>query len=501
MTTRHTGLVRRSAVAASLAAAIAMSVSASSLQTTIHFYADDPLDREPESQDASSVRSWEVSDEFELFESSVRSRGDRSDVRALNINTLDEVPDSGWFTNRLGWEVKAAAVVQQEPAGHGPAPGPLTIVEGKPAGIQPGFVVDDERGQRFFLKFDPPSNPDMASGAELISTKVFHVFGYFVPENFVTRIRPDMLVIGDGATSRRDGRTHRFTRRDLDDILARAARAADGSYRALASKAIPGRSIGPFRYYGTRPDDPNDIFPHEHRRELRGMRVLAAWVNHHDVKSNNSFDTVVDANGRKVLRHYVLDFGATLGSGSIEAQKRRAGNEFLWEARPTLITMLTLGFYMRPWLKVDYPDIPAVGRIEGDYFDPEAWKPDFPNPAFANARPDDTFWAARRVAAFTDDVIQSIVRTAEFSDPRADPFLTEVLIKRRDKVLRRWLTAINPVVDFAIDQRGALTFRNAAVEAGVASPASQYTVQWARFDNRTGSAQVLGGGGGGGGER
>ena len=60
--------------------------------------------------------------------------------------------------------------------------------------------------------------------------------------------------------------------------------------------------------------------------------------------------------------------------------------------------MLTLGFYVRPWIKVDYPDIPALGRIEATYFMPEEWKPEYPNPAFANARPEDRFWAARILA-------------------------------------------------------------------------------------------------------
>ena len=55
----------------------------------------------------------------------------------------------------------------------------------------------------------------------------------------------------------------------------------------------------------------------------------------------------------------------------MQAQSPRAGNEFIWDARPTFITMLTLGFYVRPWIKVEYPDIPSIGRIESTYFNPE----------------------------------------------------------------------------------------------------------------------------------
>ena len=39
----------------------------------------------------------------DTFENSFYWPGDRTpDVRAQNVNTLDEVPDSNWFTNRLG---------------------------------------------------------------------------------------------------------------------------------------------------------------------------------------------------------------------------------------------------------------------------------------------------------------------------------------------------------------------------------------------------------------
>src|SRR4029453_13129957 len=237
----------------------------------------------------------------------------------------------------------------------------------------PGFTIRDGAGQRYFIKFDPPSNPEMASGAEVISTKFFHAFGYHVPENYLAPIRRESLVIGESALVEDDnGRRRQMDTRDLDALLKRGARHSDGNYRVLASKALAGKPVGPFRYYGTRPDDPNDIFPHEHRRELRGLLVFAAWLNHDDSRSINSLDTLVTAAaGRPIGRHHPLAFGSALGSATTAAQSTRAGNEFLWESRPTFITMLTLGFYVRPWVKVKYPDLPAIGRFESNYFQPD----------------------------------------------------------------------------------------------------------------------------------
>ena len=70
--------------------------------------------------------------------------------------------------------------------------------------------------------------------------------------------------------------------------------------------------------------------------------------------------------------------------------------------------MLTLGFYVRPWIKVDYPEIPSVGRIEAEYFNPDEWKPEYPNAAFRNARADDRFWAARIVAAIPPEAVRRL---------------------------------------------------------------------------------------------
>ena len=46
----------------------------------------------------------------------------------------------------------------------------------------------------------------------------------------------------------------------------------------------------------------------------------------------------------------------------------------------------------------------------------------------------------------------------------------------------------------ALSNAGELTFANAAERAGVATPAQAYLVQWAKFDNATGTATAVGDG-------
>ncbi len=460
---------------------------------TPRFYPDDPIARDPETQDASGVDRTRVSGTYDLLESSFRDAGDKEPRRAVNINTVDEVPDSSWFTNRVGARpMSIDEIVRGPDRGTGPT-GRWEIISIKSEGVTPGFTMRDESREIYWIKFDPRSNPEMASGAEVIATKLFHAFGYHVPENYLASFRREQLSIGAGATAKdEDGKDEPLQWRHVDAVLEKAARGPDGSYRVLASRNLPGEPLGPFRYHGTRPDDPNDIFPHEHRRELRGLLVFSAWLNHDEVRSSNTLDTLIRADGRAIVRHHLLDFGSTLGSGSVQAQSRRAGNEFVWEARPTLITMLTLGLYVRPWIKVPYPDLAAVGRFESSYFDPALWKPDYANPAFRLAGADDRFWAARIVAAVPEEAVRAVVGAAKYTDQRATDYLVDTLLVRRRKVLNTWLNGTSPIVRPALDGSGQLTFENAAVSAGIAAPAEKYTIEWSRFDNASNAHHPVG---------
>jgi hypothetical protein len=455
------------------------------------FYPDDPIWRDEDTAfDASKAAPQEDSNAYDFIVNSFANPGERRNVRALNVNTLDEVPDSSWFTNRIGRrELSVDELVR------GPDRGPNVvslagwrIVRDKGSGVQPGFRMTDPSGQLYQIEVDPPSNPEMATGAEIIGTAFYHAFGYHVVEVALTEFDPDELVIAEDATIRDlyNGRRRPFERRDLDDVLRRGARQANGRYRALVSRFAPGRPLGNFRYYGTRPDDPNDIVPHEHRRELRAARVFGAWLNHDDSRGVNSLDMLEPrAAGGGAIKHYMFDFGSILGSGTVFAQARRAGNEYIFEHAPGWHALWTFGFGVRPWMRIEYPDVPAsVGRFEGDAFDPVGWKPEYPNTAFENMRPDDAFWGARIVARFSDDAIRAIVGKARYSDPAAADYLTAALIKRRDKVLAAWLNGVNPVVDPVLDA-GVLTFGNAAVAARVAEPPRGYTLHWFRLDNAT----------------
>src|SRR5687767_11338682 len=67
------------------------------------FYNDDPTSRIVDSQDASAVKERDIDLLYDTIENSFHRPGDQTpNVRAQNLNTVDEVPDSNWFTNRLG---------------------------------------------------------------------------------------------------------------------------------------------------------------------------------------------------------------------------------------------------------------------------------------------------------------------------------------------------------------------------------------------------------------
>jgi hypothetical protein len=325
---------------------------ASSQAAAPKFYPDDPLSREPETQDASRAEGTSINLFADVLVNLFMKPGDRTPgVRAGNINTIDEVPDSGWFTNRLGARPMTAADISRGAnVGPGPAPGRWTVIGAKLSGAAPGFRVRDSLGEVWFLSLDVKGAPRRATGAIAVASRLYWALGYHQVEQYVASFRPGDLDIPETTTfETRAGYSRPMNPEDIDQVLGQSARDPDGSYRVMAARLIPGRIVGGFRYYGTRPDDPNDIVPHEHRRELRALQVFGAWTNFVDMKALNTIDTVVEENGRHVIRHYLQDVGSMFGTGAYEPHDWDQGHEYLYEGSATWRRLVTAGFYLQPW--------------------------------------------------------------------------------------------------------------------------------------------------------
>jgi hypothetical protein len=106
----------------------------------------------------------------------------------------------------------------------------------------------------------------------------------------------------------------------------------------------------------------------------------------------------------------------------------------------------------------------------------------------------DAFWAANLLTYFTDEVLRAIVATGQISDPEAANYLTETLIKRRDKCIRYWIRQTNPLDRFAVNADGSeVTFDNAALRAGAGQGTATYKVQWSALDNLKNEERTVGG--------
>ncbi len=273
-------------IAATLALVTALAVASPSglleaqrARTGTKFFADDPLMKVADTQDAAKVQPRELSLTYDASINLFGRPGLKDVGRAESVNTIDEVPDSAWFTNRTA--LVADEIRRGVTDDTGPAPGDWTVSR-KSNGVSPGFTITDQRGRRYFIKFDPPGLPELGTGTEAVVTRLFHALGYYVPQLNIGTLRRENLVIGADATVRLpNGGRRRMHHSDIDEQLSRAERNPDGSYRVSFANALEGKPLEGFKYEGTRSDDPNDVVPHENRRELRGSAGVQRLAESH----------------------------------------------------------------------------------------------------------------------------------------------------------------------------------------------------------------------------
>jgi hypothetical protein len=451
---------------------------------------DDPIQKLPEVGSAQNAGVQSINAIYDFMYHSAKYKTPPA-TPSLGVNTLGEVPDSSWFTNRPPLTTEE---LQKGARFHGGPQPPFTVVAGKTEGVTPGFRIKDGRGLTYFIKVDPQTNPEMATSADVMGALFLYAAGYNVPENYILLAHREDFRLSEQATiTALSGKKHPMKRSQLEKILDAVPVESDGRIRLMASLSVSGRIIGPFRYEFVRSDDPNDLIPHDRRRDLRGLEVLFAWLNHTDAKGDNSLDSVAGKGPDARIVHHLLDFGDSFGSDSDIAKDPRHGQEFwLPTTREQTNRAMTLGLVPTSWEKAKYPhQLPAVGNFTATGFYPLTWKPNYPNPAFLEMTPQDAYWGAKRVMSFSNEDIRAVVEQGQFSNPAVADYITKVLIARRDLVGKAWFSQVAPLEDFVV-ANGKLRFTDLGQKYGVLS-ASIYSYSWFSFDNQSGRKSPVAG--------
>jgi hypothetical protein len=355
----------------------------------------------------------------------------RGAARALDLNSIDEVPTSTWFAVH---PAAATPVAIDHSA-------PLQVLDARFDGPDPYLVVRDARGTRYWLDFDAPGAPERRTAAAIVSSRLLRAAGYATLDCDIEAITREELALTPGASLTGEfGGADQLTAKDLDRFLGRSSLAANGGKARVAASRIPaGTALGSFGERGVRADDPNDRIPHQDRRSLRGFALFAAWLDYATFREDRTLDVYL--NPQRFVRHYIRGLARTLGAGPRAPQERA----------PEGFVALT-----------------APG------FDPRAWAPLDPCAGFEALGWGDALWATRRLLAVTPEQIQEAVEAARLSDREQAVFLAGALMERRERIARAWLDHVNGADRFTVRRsapgRWVLEFEDLGVRAGLRLP-------------------------------
>lgn len=435
--------MRRALVLVALAGCVHGAVSARFADRPVVTASDDanPI---PEPEERAYYSRAYLADAL-VFRPMYESLDPRERKPALDTNALDEVPSSTWFTNRLGVRTvtpeEAVTGVDSQAA---PVL-PFTIIHAKKGGANPGFIAKDSRGVKYLVKFDTAANPGQQTATDAIVNRILWTVGYNTPADYVVYFRRDELSIDPELRTKKG-----VDERTVDTMLADAAKRKDGAIRASVSQLLDGVPKNGWAHAGKRGDDPNDHVPHEHRRTVRGLRVLAAWLNHTDMKEDNTLDMYVGKPGAGHLVHYLVDFGEAFAGHQDENHQAQIGFEYAWDYSAQSKALFAFGLWERRWEAQRPTPWKQVGLFSATAFDPKRWKERYPYTPFALADRADHYWGAKLVMKFDRPMLEAIVKTGQLGDAAAERYVVDTLIERRDAIGRAFLDGVTPLDQIAL---------------------------------------------------
>lgn len=307
---------------------------------------------------------------------------------ATNVLSGDVVPNSSFFTNTMISSYTPQRLMEEVASFEPQAPMQITRV--KKDGTSEGIWIKDAKNRTYILIFDAPFGPEMNTSAELVGSTLLRMAGYQVPKTCVCYVKGTGEALYDGR-------------------------------RAVATIALDNFKDG-WRYADFRC-----------RREIRALQVFGGWIHNVDQTEQNTGVTI-DEDG--VCRHYILDFGASLGSFTFRPKMARLGWTRLFDAYQQFTQPLyDRGLRKVPWEAPYAVHSPAIGYFSADY-DPRRWQTFYTNMGFVEIDENDRAWAAERIAQFSEEQIRTVVGLAGYTHACDAEHVTNTLLARREAVLR-----------------------------------------------------------------
>jgi len=357
-------------------------------------------------------------------------------VQSQDVNALDDVPESSWFNHRLGYREMTPAEIVKGAQKLGPPQAPYRVVKLKDEGTNPGFHIKDSRGHRYLVKLDSARTVRFETTINFVVSRLFWAWGYNTPEDYVFHFYPDDLRVEEGRG---------LTQADLEAVLLRTIPEKNGSYRTTASLFLKGTVLGHPAQIGYRADDPQDRIPHEAMRVLRALKVFCALVQQTAMRSDNMLDVYEGPAGEGFVRHYLIDFGETMGVHGMSWQWRWDGFEHFFDWRDHIRDTLLLGLRRSSWEKID----PALTGIEAYYesneFKLKNWKEGFQFEPIRQAQPDDDYWAAKIIARVKKEHLVALFQAAGHGNPKEEDYLIQTFMERLDIILEEVFNRVTPL--------------------------------------------------------
>ena len=370
----------------------------------------------------------------------------------------------------------------------------------KGEGSTDGFRVVVAGHGKYLFKADDADTPEHASAAETLGARVYYAAGYYTSCEQVVYFRRSTLKLTPGLKWKHNfGDEEDFGPAELEKVLGHCAKKGD-FIRMQASAWLSGQNLGGYQYEGTRGDDPNDVIPHEDRRELRGKRLLNAWLDRFDDRRGNTLDLWIadrpgppDTSPGHVI-HYQMDTSEALGSEwAWEPISRRLGYSYVVDWRDVTVDLLTAGARLETWDTVrKTPGKETFAYFNVADFVPETWKNEYPVAAFSRMTERDGAWMARILAHFDRGTVEVLSHTARFSDPSDTDYLAKVLEGRLHKILERYLTVLSPLADVHMETEHLLCGTDLAEVRALREPvAFRYSARrlgggWLKVERRPG---------------